>query len=215
MKVDFQPQWLLLLASLAVLILLREHKLALSLYAGFVILGLLAAGILLPARAARAEGRFQREALRLLAADDHAGLQRLAAQQWLIRRFGRRFVISETLAGAAAGAGDGERACELYEEALRTAPAGQRDRLELNLAEQELAASRLVAAEGRARGVLARDPQSGMAKVLLARAMLLRGEDLEEAQRRHAEAVELCDPRLQAALDRDLAHALEAAGLEA
>ena len=79
-SVQFQPRWLLLLLSIVVLVLLRNDRLALSLYVGTVALGSLSWLVVVPRRLAFAERRFQREALRCLAKGDFALLDALAGR---------------------------------------------------------------------------------------------------------------------------------------
>ncbi|MGK0360535.1 MAG: putative membrane protein, partial [Bradymonadia bacterium] len=95
-KVEFQLRWVLLLASAAVLYTLRNHRLLLAIYVAVVIIGAVLYAVWLPKRALSAEKKFSREAMRLLSKDDFGSLDGLARKQWLIRRFGRRFIIPDT-----------------------------------------------------------------------------------------------------------------------
>lgn len=211
-RVEVQWRWLWLPASLVVLILLRHHTLWLTLYVVGVLTALVVRYLLLPKRAFDAERTFHREALRHLAADDPDGLEKLAADAWLLRRFGRPHVIPDTLGLAAAARGDHERARALYVEALRAAPASERSRIELNLAGEELATGAYDAAEGRLRTALARRPDLTPARINLARVLLAKGESLPEAAELLAEAARDCDRRELGEVHLARAEALARAG---
>lgn len=195
MKVEFQLRWVLLLASAGVLYTLRNHIVLLAIYVGLVIAGVLLYALWLPRRVRVAEKRFSREALRFLAKDDLAGLDALAKRQWLVRRFGRAFIIPDTLAMAASATGEHALARALYLEAGRTAPAEERLRIDLNLARSELALGEYDTAEGRLRAVLARRPKLAQAQGLLGTVLVRKGESPREAARLLESAVEACDPR--------------------
>lgn len=212
MKVEIHRRWVLLFASCVVLLILREHRLLLTLYVAVVVAGLLLYAFWLPRRVAAAETRFHREALRLLASGDHDGLRALAGRQWLLRRFGRPHVIPHGLALAAGAAGDREAERRHYLEALRSAPGDERTRIELNLAGAELATGHLDAAEGRYRAVLRRRPDLSVAVAGLGRVLLAKGESLDEAADLLRRAVEASDARERPALQLALAEALVRSG---
>lgn len=207
MKVEIQLRWLALLASVAILFVLRHHKVLLAVYVGLVLAALVLYVVWLPRRLAVAEKRFNREALRLLAADDFPALSALADRQWLLRRFGRRHVVPDTLALAASASGNHEAARALYLQALEHAPPDDRPRIELNLARAEIETGRLDAAEGRLRGVLGLRPRMGPALASLARVLLRKGEELEEAVDLLKQALDTCDPRELPTLRVSLAEA--------
>ncbi len=194
-QVRFQLRWLLLLISVVVLVLLRDDRLALALYVGAVVLSVAAWVLMVPRRVAEAERRFHREALRCLANDDYPGLATLADRQWLLKRFGRKHVLPDTLGLAAAASGDHAVARRLYLEALGHAPPDERARIELNLAGEEMALGLLDAAEGRYRSVLARRPDQSIALANLGRILLQKGEELTEAAGLLRRAAPLADPR--------------------
>ncbi|MCA9537458.1 MAG: hypothetical protein KC620_01140 [Myxococcales bacterium] len=212
MRVELRLRWLWLPASLAIVFLLRHHKLALVAYVVAVLLGLIVWLVVLPRRAALAERTFHRDALRRLAAEDHAGVEALAARQWLIRRFGRRFVLPDMLGLVATARGDHEAAHRHYLEALKLAPPGDRERIELNLAAAELATGRLDAAEGRYRAILARRADLQPALANLGRTLLRKGEELAEAADLLARALERADRREAGGLHLARAEALARAG---
>ncbi len=143
-QVRFQLRWLLLLISVVVLVLLRDDRLALALYVGAVVLSVAAWVLMVPRRVAEAERRFHREALRCLANDDYPGLATLADRQWLLKRFGRKHVLPDTLGLAAAASGDHAVARRLYLEALGHAPPDERARIELKKGEELTAAAGLL-----------------------------------------------------------------------
>lgn len=214
MQVEIRFRWLWLTASLVVLVLLREHIMWLGLYVLAVLVGLVLWFIVLPRQALAAERTFHREALRLLASDDIAGLQGLAEEQWLIRRFGRPHVLPDTLGLAASAHGDHEKARALYTESLRAAPPEDRPRIELNLAAEELACGELDTAEGRYRAALARRPDLSPALANLGRLLVQRGESLDEAADLLARAAKSCDRRELSELHLTRAEALVRAGRE-
>jgi tetratricopeptide (TPR) repeat protein len=211
-KVEFQPRWILLLLSAGVLYTLRNHRLLLAIYVGLVIIGVLLYALWLPRRVQLAEKRFSREALRLLARDDLAGLDGLAKRQWLIRRFGRKYLIPDTLAMAASAADEHAMARQLYLEAMRDAPPDERMRIELNLARSEHVLGQLDTAEGRLRSLLARRPALSQAQGQLGQILVAKGESLSEAAELLNVAVEACDPRMMAALQLARAEALARTG---
>lgn len=214
-RVEVAWRWLWLPGSLLVLILLRHHLLWLSLYVAAVMAALVLWVIVLPRRARDAERTFHREAIRLLAAERAGELDRLAADQWLVRRFGRPHVIPDVRALAAAALGDHEKARGLYVEALRLAPAEERGRIELNLAGEELLTGRLDAAEGRLRTALARRPELTAARINLARVLMGKGEGFDEAARLLGEAARDCDRRELGEVEALRAEALARAGRSA
>lgn len=211
-KLEFQPRWILLLASAGVLYTLRNHRLLLAIYVGVVIVGVALYAFWLPRQVHRAEKRFSREALRLLARDDLQGLDGLARRQWLIRRFGRKYLIPDTLAMAASAAEEHSLARQFYLEAMRDAPPDERMRIELNLARSEHELGQLDTAEGRLRSVLARRPALSQAQGQLGQILVAKGESLAEAAELLTVAVEACDPRMMAALQLARAEALARTG---
>ncbi|MEZ4473730.1 MAG: hypothetical protein R3F60_23655 [bacterium] len=212
MKVEVQDRWLLLLGSAAVLYTLRNHRVALAIYVSLVIGGVLLYALWLPRRVHLAERRFSRDALKHLTLNDFSGLDALARRQWLIRRFGRKHLIADTLAVAAAASGNHAAARSLFLEALKDAPPDDRLRIELNLASSEQKLGELSAAEGRLRSILARRPGLGSAQARLGRVLVARGEELGEAAALLAAAVETCDPRELPAVHLARAEALLGAG---
>jgi tetratricopeptide (TPR) repeat protein len=211
-KVEIQYRWLLVLASCVVLFLLRDHRLALTIYVAAVTVGIALFLFWLPRRVVVAESRFLREMLRLLAKGDHAALDRVARRQWLIRRFGRPHLIPECRALAAGAAGDHETERRLYLEAVRAAPPEERVRLEVNLAGAELATRHLDEAEGRYRAALHRRPDFTVAMAGLGRVLVAKGEELDEAATLLKRALELSDPRERPLLQLALAEALLRSG---
>ena len=211
-KVEFQLRWVLLLASGGVLYTLRNHRLLLAIYVSLVIIGVLLYALWLPRRVMAAEKKFSREAMRLLSKDDVAGLEGLARKQWLIRRFGRRFIIPDTLAMAASASGEHEMARQLYLDAARDAPPDERLRIELNLARTEYTLDRFDTAEGRLRAILARRANLSQAQGLLGQILVAKRESLPEAARLLESAVDACDPRSMGALQLALAEALARSG---
>jgi tetratricopeptide (TPR) repeat protein len=214
-RVEVNYRWLLLLASIVPVLLLRGHRTGLLIYSGVVSVALLALLLWLPRRVADAERRFTRDALRLLSARDPAALEALAARQWLLRTFGRKHVIPETLGLAAAAAGDHELARARYAEALAVAAADERLRIEVNLAGEEFATARFTEAEGRYRAVLRRRPDLSIALANLGRLLVRRADDGAESRETLVEAAEvleralpLADAREQVALRLLLAEAL-------
>lgn len=207
MKVEFQLRWVLLLASAGVLYLLRNHIVLLAIYVGLVITAVLLYALWLPRRVQIAEKRFSREALRFLARDDLEGLDGLASRQWLIRRFGRQFIIPDTLAMAATATGRNDLARELYLQASRAAPPDERLRIDLNLARAETELGALDTAEGRLRAVLARRPNLAQAQGQLGRVLVLKSESHAEAAQLLEAAVDACDPRERGRLYLSLAEA--------
>ncbi len=195
MKVEFQLRWLWLLASAGVLYALRHHRVLLALYVALVILGVALFVFWLPRQVAQAERKFSRDALKHLTLNDFRGLDALAKRQWLLRLFGRKHVIADTLAVAAAATGEHATARILFTEALQTAPPTERLRIELNLAAAEEKLGELASAEGRLRSILARRPGIGQAQALLGRILLKKGEELAEAATLLGLAAETCDPR--------------------
>lgn len=213
MKVEFQLRWLLLLLSIVVLFTLRHHRWWMLAYCVVALAGVLVYAFWLPKLAANAERRFSRESLRLLAAGEFAALDDLAGKQWLIRRFGRPHIIPETKALAAGAAGRMEAARALYLEALAKAPPDERPRIELNLANAEVATGHLDAAEGRYRVVMTRRPDLTQARVGLARLLIQRGGDtLDEAEALVEGVLQECTQAEQAELTGALAEAQKAAG---
>lgn len=204
-RLEFRPAPLLITVSVVTLVLLRNHRTALLIYAGVVTLSLALAVAFGPRLLDRAERRFNRDALRLLAAADRAGLERLARRQRLLNRLGRRHLVTEMRALAALRLGDPAGAVALYQSAFAEAPARARPRVELNLAEAELAAGMVAAAEGRLRALIERQPDHGRARAALGLSLAQRGEAPEEAIRHLEVALAQADPRavtaLQAALD--------------
>lgn len=211
-RVEVAWRWIWLPASLIVLVLLRHQTLWLSIYVASVMAALALWYLVLPRRARDAERTFHREAIRHLAAERADQLEALAADQWLLRRFGRPHVIPDTLALAATALGDHEKARGLYTEALKTAPPDERGRIELNLAAAELATGRLDAAEGRLRTALARRPDLNPARLHLARLLLRKGEGFDEAAALLAEVARDCDRRELGEVHRARAEALARAG---
>ena len=211
-KVEFQMRWVLLLVSAGVLYTLRNHRLILAIYVSVVIIGVLLYAFWLPRRVMATEKKFSREALRLLSKDDFGGLDGLARKQWLIRRFGRRYIIPDTLAMAASAAGEHEMARKLYLEAVRDAPPDDRLRMELNLARSEYTLERYDTAEGRLRAILARRPNLSQAQGLLGQILVAKTESLPEAAGLLAEAIDACDPRMLGELQLALAEALARSG---
>lgn len=212
MKVEFQLRWVLLLASAGVLYTLRNHIVLLAIYVGLVIAGVLLYAFWLPRRVRVAEKKFSREALRFLARDDLEGLDGLAKRQWLIPRFGRQYIIPDTLAMAATATGRHDLARELYLQAGRSAPPDERLRIDLNLARAETELGELDTAEGRLRAVLARRPALAQAQGQLGRVLVLKGESLAEAARLLEEAIGACDPRERGVLHLSRAEALARLG---
>ncbi|MCB9547089.1 MAG: hypothetical protein H6706_14750 [Myxococcales bacterium] len=212
MKVEVQYRWLLLLGSAGVLYTLRNHRIALAIYVAAVVIGVALYAFWLPRRVAIAERRFSRDALKHLTLNDFSGLDALARRQWLIRRFGRRHLVPDTLAVAAAASGNHGAARSLFLEALQTAPADERLRIELNLASSEQKLGELSAAEGRLRSILARRPGLGAAQASLGRVLVTRGEELGEAAALLEAAAESCDPRELPAVHLARAEALARSG---
>lgn len=206
-KVEFQLRWVLLLASAGVLYTLRNHRLLLAIYVSVVIIGVVLYALWLPRRVMSAEKKFSREAMRLLSKDDFDGLDGLARKQWLIRRFGRKFIIPDTLAMAASAAGKHEMARQLYLDAVRDAPPAERLRIELNLARSEFTLDKHDTAEGRLRAILARRPELSQAQGLLGQILVAKNESLSEAARLLEEAIDACDPRELSKLEAALAKA--------
>ena len=205
-------RWVLLLASAGVLYTLRNHRLILAIYVSVVILGVLLYAFWLPRRVAMAEKKFSREALRLLSKDDFGGLDGLARKQWLVRRFGRKFIIPDTLAMAASAAGEHEMARQLYLDAARDAPPDDRLRIELNLARSEFTLGKHDTAEGRLRSILARRSNLSQAQGLLGQILVAKKESLTEAIRLLEMAVDACDPRTLGTLQLALAEAQARSG---
>jgi len=194
-KVEVQYRWLLLLASAALLYVLRHNRLLLAIYVAVVVVGVALFVLWLPRHLHTVERRFSRDALKLLTVNDFSGLDALAKRQWLLRRFGRRHVVPDTLGVAAAAIGEHKSARTLFTEALQSAPPEERLRIELNLAAAEEKLGELASAEGRLRAILARRPKLGQAQALLGRILVAKGEELGEAAELLAQAAETCDPR--------------------
>jgi tetratricopeptide (TPR) repeat protein len=214
-RVEVNYRWLLLLASVVPVLVLRGHRTGLLIYSGVLSFALLTLVVWLPRRVADAERRFTRDALRRLSMGDHTGLEALAARQWLLRTFGRKHVIPETLGLSAAAAGDHELARQRYAVALSVAPTDERLRIEVNLAGEELATERWTEAEGRYRMVLRRRPDLSIALANLGRILVRRADEGAEARETLNEAVDvleralpLADSREQTALRLLLAEAL-------
>lgn len=212
MKVEFQLRWLWLLASAGVLYALRHHRILLALYVALVIIGVALFVFWLPRQVVHAERKFSRDALKHLTLNDFRGLDALAKRQWLLRRMGRKHVIADTLAVAAAATGEHATARILFTEALQTAPPNERLRIELNLAAAEEKLGELASAEGRLRSILARRPGIGQAQALLGRILLKKGEELAEAATLLGLAAETCDPRELANVHLGRAEALARSG---
>ena len=212
MKVQLHPKWLFVLGSTLLVVMLREHRLLMTVYVGLFLLGTLLYVFWLPFRVAAAERRFGRESLKLLATQDFEGLDQLVRTQWLIRKLGRRHLLPNALALAASAAGRHDAARALFLRALRDAPPEERTQIELNLGTEELALAHWVAAEGRFRAVLRRRPDLGLAQSGLAKALLERGEQLDEAAELLGDALTMADPAEAAILQICLAEALLRSG---
>lgn len=209
---EFRPGWLLITLSAVVVVLLRNHRGWLAVYAGLVTVTLIATLVWGPRVLGAAEKRLHRDALRHLSQSDLTGVNRLADAQWLLLRFGRRHVVTELRALAEARLGDAAKAVALYTRALSEAPPKARPVIELNLAEAELAAGRADAGEGRLRALVDRQPRNGRARAALGRSLLARGEALDEAAVHLAVAVTEADPRALPGLEAALAEARSRAG---
>ncbi|MFN3198826.1 MAG: hypothetical protein ACE366_10505 [Bradymonadia bacterium] len=205
--VQIHLRWLVLLASMIVLVLLRRHRVLLTIYVALFCTGSLLYLLWLPKFMASQERKFTREALRLITSGDISGLKALAQRQGLIRRFGRRHVIPDTLAMGAASVGDHEAACHLYAEALQHAPPEDRVRIELNLAAEEVQTGRLDAAEGRYRAILRKRPGQLIAVGQLGR-LLVKKEAFSEAIDHLKQALEMANGSEAAGLKLALAEAL-------
>ncbi len=207
MRVEFNSRYLLMLLSIVPLILLREHRVFLLGYA--VVLGLLIVLTLtwLPRRTLEAERRFSREALTLLAHNDGESVDRLVSAQHLLKYFGRRHIIPETLALFAHRRGDDEQARLLLRQALDSAPPSERLRLEVNLAAMEFATGRLVEAEGHYRAVLRRRPDLYLAQGQLGLVLLARKVELPEAIECLSRALPMSDALERRRLEEALSEA--------
>ncbi len=175
MKLEVNYAWLSLLLSLLILLFLWPYKLFLSLYALSILLLLSLRLWILPRRALRAEPRFIQELLRLVSGGEAEQAEVLIDKQWLIRRFGRAFILEEQRALLAKVKGKHEESCQRYRTALKIAPAEAQLRLRLNLAQAELSAGRLERAEALLRQLLKQHPGFGQAQLLLAE-ILERGD---------------------------------------
>ena len=208
LRVRFEMRWFLLLCSLVVVVLLRSHKLALSVYVGGVVVVLSGYAFWLPRAVQRAERRFSRDALRLLAAGRPEEIRGLARRQGLLRRFGPKHLIPDVLGLAASAAGQHEAARQAWLEALRYAPPEDRIRVEVNLAAEEMATGHDESAEGRFRALLVRRPDFPPALANLGRLLARQSETCAEAADLLARALKVCDPRDVPSLRLALAEAL-------
>ncbi|MBU0551409.1 hypothetical protein KKF91_04730 [Myxococcota bacterium] len=139
MKIEINPRALALLASTLIMALLWSRPALLLAYLLLVLMGLLTRLLLLPRRAAAAERRLKRDALRLLSEGQHAALEALLARQWLIRRFGRRFVLLQLAAMAAEADGRLDEARRGFEAAIAQAPEAEAAALRMNITRLERA----------------------------------------------------------------------------
>lgn len=208
MKVTFHARWFFLACSLLVLFALRNNKLVLSIYVGVVVVGLLTYAWVVPRMVARAERAFARDALQLLSQGRAGEVTALAANQPLLKRFGRKHLVPDMLGMAASADGDHVNARRAFLEALRHAPPEERLRIETNLAAEELATGRTESAEGRYRALLDRRPDLAPALANLGRLLLDGGDGYMEAASYLRRALEVCDPREHPRLRADLAEAL-------
>lgn len=199
-RVEVNVRWILVLLSVVPFLILRGHRTALLGYCIGLSVLLVLTLLYLPRKVAEAERRFSRDALRLLALRDFAGVEALAGRQRLLAAFGRRHVLPEALGLAAAAAGRHEDARTRYAEALAAAAPDERLRIEVNLAGEELATGRLEEAEGRYRAVLRRRPDLLLATTGLARILVARGTETHEFE----EAAALLERALPQADAREL-----------
>lgn len=203
-SVEFNPIWLLLTLSLVIAILLREQRTALLIYSLSVFSLAIAAAFLLPRWLDRRERLFLRRALKHLSQADLPGLERLAAQQWALRTWGRAWVVQERLALGAAQLGQPEAAVPLYRAALEKAPRRQRAQIQLALAQLELKTPEHAQAQARLRSLLEHPVFKGRAHTLLGEHLLEQGQK-SEARALLQIARDCASPQDLAQIDRLLA----------
>lgn len=177
MKVEVNYRWLALLVSMVILVLVRNHRVALTIYVISFLTVFIGWLFILPHLARKAARQFQAELLQLMTGGDAQAVHELAAQQSLIKWGGLGHLLEEARGLAYSQQGEHQKAIERFREALLVGPEDARIRILLNLAHAYLTGEYLDESEATYRAVLAIQADNMMAEEGLSEVRARRGGD--------------------------------------
>ena len=167
MTVEIRFRWLLVLISLATVFFLRDSRVLLTGYVVIITIGLLVWAFILPRWTVARERRLHAEILRLLGHNEgHAALA-LLESQWLLRRLGRHAVLMEAYGLAHTSLNDHDAAYDALVTALKSATPSHRPRIEMNIAQAEIALGNREAAIERYQRLIRTYPDLQIARSAL------------------------------------------------
>ena len=181
MKIEVNYRWLALLISMVVLVLVRNHRVALTLYVISFLTIFIGWLFLLPQYAQKAARQFQADLLQLMTGGRPEEVHDLAERQRLIKWGGLGHILDEARGLAYSEQGEHQRGILCFRRALEAAPEDARVRILLNLAHAYLTSEQLDHAEATYRSVLASQGDNMMAEEGLAELTARRASKAREA----------------------------------
>ena len=168
MKIEVNYRWLVLFISMIILVLIRNHRIALTIYVISFLTIFIGWLFIIPRLARQAARKFQADLLQLMTGGRPEEVHGLADRQRLVMWGGLGHLLEEARGLASSEQGDHQTSIKYFRSALLSAPEDARVRILLNLAHAYLTGGLLDEAEATYRAVLASQGDNMMAEEGLA-----------------------------------------------